>query len=109
MSGLDWLHVSAPSAKAWEQNLDGADQAQGRTPECAGRCECSAEILRRCRKTPIGRWVMRGWGADPKVCGVIDLGRSEAVDGSSWKRRDVRVAVGSSWCEVLARMPEALR
>ena len=20
MSGLDWLHVSAPSAKAWEQN-----------------------------------------------------------------------------------------
>jgi len=90
-----------------------AAEANSRTHTAGGAhardCrECHNELLRRCRATNIGRWVMRLMPHEPaeRGCAVIDLGRSEAVDASSWKRRDVRVSEGATWCAVLAGMPE---
>ena len=57
-------------------------------------------VLAMCRKTGLGRWVMRK--LPEGGVGVVDLSRSERVPrGFDWERRDKRVATGDTWEAVL--------
>lgn len=53
------------------------------------------EVLRRCRKTPPGAWVMRNGVQKQKPCNVVNLS-----PGGYAPHRDI-VADGETWLEVL--------
>ena len=54
-------------------------------------------ILEWCREQ-LGR-VMRIGVQDQPPCRVVDVSRTEAVPGSTWKRRDIVYAEGETWAE----------
>ncbi len=66
--------------------------------------EAEAEILRRCRATRAGGWVMRAWGT-PERCYVINLREREQDPHDRRGRRARRIAEGANWLEVFAALP----